>query len=289
MLDYPIIDSHVHLLDPARLGYAWAQGITGLRPKAVPSDVFAAAKPVEIERFVFVEVDVDAGQHLDEAAWVTELAAAEPRLGGMVASLPLERGAAVERDLERLREYKPLRGIRRLIQGQSDPEFCLQPDFLAGLKLLARHDLSFDICIVHHQLPNVIRMVQQCPDVRFVLDHIGKPAIKASEMEPNYADIWRADLKRLAALPNVHCKISGVCTEADHRTWTRQEISPYVEHALESFGFDRVMFGSDWHVLELAGTYPDWVHVVDEIVHDCSPSERRKLFRDNATAFYRLG
>ncbi|MDZ5454295.1 amidohydrolase family protein [Labrys sp. ZIDIC5] len=283
MLDYPIIDSHVHLLDPARLGYAWAEGITGLRSKAVPADVFAAAKPVEIERFVFVEVDVDAGQHLDEAAWVAELAAAEPRLGAMVASLPLEKGMAVQADLERLRQHKALRGIRRLIQGQADPEFCLQPGFLAGLKLLARHDLSFDICILHHQLPNVIRMVQQCPDVRFVLDHIGKPAIKAGEMEP-----WRADLKRLAALPNVHCKISGVCTEADHRSWTRQEITPYVEHALESFGFERVMFGSDWHVLELAGTYPDWVHVVDEIVHDCSPSERRKLFRDNAAAFYRL-
>lgn len=283
MLDYPIIDSHVHLLDPARLGYAWAEGITGLRSKAVPADVFAAARPVEIERFVFVEVDVDAGQHLNEAAWVSELAVAEPRLGAMVASLPLEKGAAVEADLERLREHKPLRGIRRLIQGHADPDFCLQPGFLAGLQLLARHDLSFDICILHHQLPAVIRMAQHCPDVRFVLDHIGKPAIKAGEMEP-----WRSDLKRLAALPNVHCKISGVCTEADHRTWTRQEIAPYVEHALESFGFERVMFGSDWHVLELAGTYPDWVHVVDEITHDCSPSERRKLFRDNAAAFYRL-
>ncbi|WP_448950878.1 amidohydrolase family protein [Labrys neptuniae] len=284
MLDYAIIDSHVHLLDPTRLGYGWARGLTGLRSKAVPPDVFAAARPVEIERFVFVEVDVDAGQYLDEAAWVADLAAAEPRLGGMVANLPLERGEAIAADLDRLREHKSLRGIRRLIQSEPDPEFCLQPGFIAGLKLLARHDLSFDIGVVHHQLSGVIRMVEQCPEVRFVLDHIGKPPIKAGEMDP-----WRGDLKRLAALPNVHCKISGVCTEADHRHWTRQEITPYVEHALESFGFDRVMFGSDWHVLELAGTYPDWVHVVDEIVHDCSPSERRKLFRDNAAAFYRLG
>lgn len=283
MLDYPIIDAHVHLLDPARLGYAWTRNAPGLRPKALPADVVAAAAPVQIERFVFVEVDVDEGQYLHEAAWVSELAAADPRLGGVVACLPLERGAAIEGDLDRLLAFKPVRGVRRLIQNQPDPDFCVKPDFIAGLRLLARHDLSFDICIFHHHLPNAIRMVEQCPDVRFVLDHIGKPAIKAGEMEP-----WRANLKKLAALPNVHCKISGVSTEADHRTWTRQQITPYIEHALETFGFDRVMFGSDWHVLELAGTYPDWVHVVDEIMHDCSPDERRKLFRDNAIAFYRL-
>lgn len=283
MLDYPIVDAHVHLLDPARLGYAWTRNAPGLRPKASPADLIAAAAPVEIERFVFVEVDVDEGQYLDEAAWVSELAAADPRLGGAVACLPLERGEAIRKDLEKLAALKTVRGVRRLIQNQPDPDFCIRPDFIAGLKLLAPHDLSFDICIFHHHLPNAIRMVEQCPEIRFVLDHIGKPAIKAGELDP-----WRADLRKLAALPNVHCKISGVSTEADHRNWTRSGITPYVEHALESFGFNRVMFGSDWHVLELAGTYPDWVHIVDEITHGCSPEERRKLFRDNAIAFYRL-
>jgi L-fuconolactonase len=201
----------------------------------------------------------------------------------MVAALPLERGAAIEADLDRLRQHKILRGIRRLIQNQPDPDFCIQPDFIAGLKLLAPHDMVFDICVFHHHLPNVIKMVSRCPEVRFVLDHIGKPAIKAGLMDP-----WRQDMRELASLENVHCKISGVSTEADHKTWTRDQIRPYIEHAIESFGFDRIMYGGDWHVLELAGTYPDWVDIVDEITCDASAQDRRKLFRDNAISIYRL-
>jgi len=119
--------------------------------------------------------------------------------------------------------------------------------------------------------------------VRFVLDHIGKPPIKAGGMDP-----WRENMRKLAAHPNVWCKISGVSTEADHQNWTRLQIRPYIEFALETFGFDRSMYGSDWHVLELAGDYPDWVDIVGEITAGCSQSERRKLFRENAIAFYRL-
>ena len=138
----------------------------------------------------------------------TGLAQSDTRLTGMVAALPLERGKAIEPELEQLRQNKILRGIRRLIQNQPDPDFCIRPDFIDGLKLLAPHDLAFDICVFHHQLPNVIKMVRQCPEVRFVLDHIGKPGIKAGIIDP-----WRQHMKELAALPNVHCKISGV----DHR------------------------------------------------------------------------
>ena len=203
-----------------------------------------AAAPVEIDQFVFVEVDVDFPQHLDEAAWVAELANADPRLKGMVAALPLEQGAAIEPELDRLRQHKLLRAIRRLIQTQPDPDFCVRSDFIAGLKLLPQHDLAFDICVLHHQLANVIRMVRQCPEVRFVLDHIGKPAIKAGIFDP-----WRRHMKELAALPNVHCKISGVTTEADHASWTRQQLKPYIEYTIETFGFERVMYGGDWHVL----------------------------------------
>ncbi len=206
---------------------------------------------MKIDRFVFVEVDVDLPQHLDEAAWIDGIAQNDKRLAGMVAALPLERGKAIKPELDRLRQNKSLRAVRRLIQTQSDPDFCIKPDFIEGLKLLSPHDLAFDICIFHHHLPNVIKMVKQCPEVRFVLDHIGKPAIKAG-----IADPWRQHLKELAAFPNVHCKISGVTTEADHKNWTREQIKPYIAHAIDTFGFERVMYGGDWHVLELAGTYP---------------------------------
>ncbi|MGE3872230.1 MAG: amidohydrolase [Parvibaculaceae bacterium] len=283
MPDYPIVDAHVHLCDPSRFGYGWMKNAPSLARLVLPADLTKAAAPVEIDRFVFVEVDVDFPQHLGEAEWISGLALADKRLAGMVAALPLERGKAIEPELDRLRGNKMLRAIRRLIQNQSDPDFCIRPDFIAGLGLLGRHDLAFDICILHHQMPSVIKMVRQCPEVRFVLDHIGKPGIKAGIFDP-----WRGHLKELARLPNVHCKISGVITEADHKDWTREELKPYIAHAIDAFGFDRVMYGSDWHVLELAGSYPDWVDIVDWVVEGASADEKRKLFRDNATDFYRL-
>jgi L-fuconolactonase len=283
MPDYPIVDSHVHLCEPRRFGYAWTRNAPSLNRQVLPRDFTKAAGSVKIDQFVFVEVDVDFPQHLAEAEWIAGLASAEPRLTGMVAALPLERGKAIEAELDKLRGHKLLRGIRRLIQTQPDPDFCIRPQFIEGLKLLAAHDLAFDICVLHHQMPNVIKMVRQCPDVRFVLDHIGKPGIKAGIFEP-----WRQHLKDLAAMPNVHCKISGVTTEADHKNWTADQLKPYIAYTIETFGFDRIMYGGDWHVSELAGTYPQWVEIVDWVVDGATPAEKRKLFRDNAIRFYRL-
>ncbi|HWA48780.1 MAG TPA: amidohydrolase family protein [Dongiaceae bacterium] len=283
MPDFPIVDSHVHLADPKRFGYAWTKNAPSLNRTVLPQDLTKAAAPVQIDQIVFVEVDVDYPQHVDEAAWIQSLALADPRVTGMVAALPVEKGKAAQAELDKLRQNKILRGIRRLIQNQADPDFCIQPKFIEGLKLLAPHDLVFDICIFHHHLPNAIKMVRQCPEVRFILDHIGKPAIKAGVMDP-----WRKDIKELASLPNVHCKISGVTTEADHKNWTREQLKPYIAHAIDVFGFDRVLYGGDWHVLELAGTYPQWVEIVDWVVDSATPAEKRKLFRDNAIKFYRL-
>jgi L-fuconolactonase len=283
MVDFPIVDSHIHLCDPNRFGYGWTKAAPSLARPVLPQHLTDAAKNVKIDKYVFVEVDVDFPQHLEEAAWVASLAGGDKRLAGMVAALPLERGKAIEPELDRLRQHKLLRGIRRLIQTQPDPDFCIKPDFIAGLRLLAPHDLVFDICVFHHHLPNVIKMVRQCPEVRFVLDHIGKPGIKAGLTEP-----WRQDIKTLAAERNVHCKISGVATEADHKHWTRDQLRPYIVHCIESFGFDRIMFGGDWHVSELAVSYPDWVEIVEKAVAGASAADKRKLFRDNAIAFYRL-
>ena len=283
MPDFPIVDSHVHLADPQRFGYAWTKNAPSLNRTVLPEHLTKAAAPVEIDTIVFVEVDVDDPQQVAEAEWIESLGARDPRLKGMVASLPLERGNGVQADLEKMLRCKRLRGIRRLIQNQKDPDFCLQPKFIEGLKLLARHDLVFDICIFHHHLPNTIKMVKQCPEVRFVLDHIAKPAIKAGEFEP-----WGRNLKQLAGLPNVVCKISGVTTEADHKNWTREQLKPYIAHAIDCFGFDRVMYGGDWHVLELAGTYPQWVEIVDWVIAGSSADEKRKLYHDNAIRAYRL-
>ena len=152
--------------------------------------------------------------------------------------------------MARIAKLKTVRGVRRLIQGQPDPDFVLRPGFLEAIRLLPKYDLSFDICILHPQMQNTLAMMRQCPEVSFVLDHIGKPGIKAG-----LADPWRAQLREMAAMPNVVCKLSGVTTEADHHTWTRDQLRPYIDHVVDCFGPDRILYGGDWPVSELAGSY----------------------------------
>jgi L-fuconolactonase len=203
---------------------------------------------------------------------------------GAVVCLPLERGPReIEPEMARIAKLKTTRGVRRLIQNQKDPEFVLKPGFLETVRLLPKYDLSFDICIFHHQLPNSLEMVRRCPGVAFVLDHIAKPGIKAGLTDP-----WRAQIRQMAALPNVVCKLSGLTTEADHRNWTREQLRPYIDHVMECFGPDRIMYGGDWPVSELAGAYLRWLETLDWATAHFSPAEKRKLFRDNAIKAYRL-
>lgn len=283
MPDFPIVDSHVHLCDPSKFRYSWMKGRPSLERRVLPADFSRAAGEVQVERYVFAEVVVDPPQHLAEARWVMGLAELDNRLAGIIAALPLEQGLRVEAEMDTLSHVRGVRSIRRLIENEVDPEFCVHADFISALRLLPKYDFAFDICVFHYQLPAVIRMVRQCPDVRFVLDHIGKPGIRTGIMDP-----WRQHIRELAELPNVWCKISGVATEADHQNWTPEQIMPYITHAIDSFGFERIMFGGDWHVLELACAYPRWVEIVDEATRGVTSVEKRKLFRDNAMRFYRL-
>ena len=283
MIDFPIVDTHVHLLDQKRFKYSWAAGAPKLSRDWSIADLTARAKPYEIESLVFAEVDVDMPLYMDEAKWVQSLAEADSRLKGCVACLPMEQGPSLENEMAELAALPVMRGIRRLIQNQPDPEFVLKQPFLDALKLLPKYNLSFDICIFHHQLPNTLEMVRRCPEVSFVLDHIAKPGIKAGLVEP-----WSSHMREMAALPNVVCKLSGVTTEADHANWTREQLRPYIDHVIDCFGFDRIMYGGDWPVAELAGTYLSWLEVLDWATEGCSKDERRKLFHDNGIKAYRL-
>ena len=283
MLDFPIIDSHVHLIDQQRFGYGWASGAPALARDWRLDELVRAAKPYEIEGIVFVEVDVDMPQYLDEAEWVDGLAAGEARLKGAVVCLPLERGAALESEMARLAGLKTTRGVRRLIQNQPDPDFALRPAFIEAAKLLAKYRLSFDICIYHPQMGAALELVRRCPEVSFVLDHIGKPAIKDGLLEP-----WRAQLAQMARLPNVVCKLSGLITEAAHDAWTPAQLRPYIDHVAACFGPDRLLYGGDWPVAKLAGDYLQWLTTLEAATAHFSQAEQRLLFRDNAKRVYRL-
>jgi len=283
MPSFPLVDSHVHLWNPERLRYAWLAGVPALHRPFRPEDYRQACGPVAVAKFVFVQCECDPAQSQAEADWVTELAAAEPRLRGIVAQAALENGQAVEPALARLAANPWVKGIRRLLQEEKDNAFCLRPEFVRGVQLLARHGFSFDLCIYHRQLGSVIKLVRQCPDVRFVLDHIGKPDIKAGTLDP-----WRAELRELSRLENVCCKLSGLVTEADWSAWTPSDLRPFLAHAIDCFGLDRVMFGSDWPVSAQATDYPRWVATVDEALGGLTPDELHRFYVRNAEAFYRI-
>jgi len=149
MIDFPIIDSHIHLLDQKRFSNGWPSRAPALVRDWTPEDLAAAAKPYELEGLVFVEVDVDMPQYLDEADWVDGLAKRDPHVLGAVVSLPLERGGRIEPEMAGIAKLETVRGVRRLIQNQPDPEYVLKPGFLEAMRLLPKYDLSFDICIFH--------------------------------------------------------------------------------------------------------------------------------------------
>jgi L-fuconolactonase len=285
MPDFPIIDTHLHIYDPAAVHFPWMAGVPKLNRAHLVRDLEASTPHINIEAFIFAEVDCADDQQMREVQWVHDAARDEPRIKGMFCSLPLENGAtAVAGDLAAYAAMPLARGVRRLIQGHvATPGWCLRAPFVEAVQSLSVYGLNFEITIKHPQMREAIELVRRCPDVRFVLDHIGKPDIKAGLIEP-----WAADITALAKQPNVVCKISGAITEADHAAWKPEQVKPFVAHAINAFGFDRVMFGGDWPVLTLASDYATWVKLVDEVVVAATLAEKQKLFRDNAKAFYRI-
>jgi L-fuconolactonase len=279
----PIVDTHVHLWDPSAVPIAWLAQVPALDRPFGLQDFALATEGLEIEAMVFLECDVDRGQHLVEADWVAGLAALEPRLRAMVAHAPLERGAVVLDDIELMARHGLLRGIRRLLQSE-EPGFCLQDDFVQAVQMLPRFHLVFDLCVYHPQLPDAIELVRRCPGVTFVLDHMGKPGVKDGLLDP-----WRAHVHELAAMDNVVCKVSGLATEADHDSWTKEQLRPYIDHVVACFGFDRIMYGGDWPVSAQATTYRRWTEILDEALSGCSQEELDRFWRGNARRVYRLG
>lgn len=277
-----IVDSHIHFWDTGNLHYEWLASVPKINKNFLPEDLANASEDADLQKIVFVQADPSAEQGLAEAAWVSELAGAEPRIEGIVAFAPLEHGEKAREYLKALNAYPLVKGVRRLIQ--SEPlGFSTQPDFIRGVQLLPDYGFSFDICIYHPQLQDAISLVEQCPDVSFVLDHIGKPDINNKIIEP-----WATHIKTLAGFPNVQCKLSGMVTEAHHDHWTKEDLKPYADHVIASFGTDRLMYGGDWPVSELASDWTEWLETAQWLLADLSEEERQKVFCDNAIEFYRL-
>jgi L-fuconolactonase len=284
MPGFPIVDSHVHFIDTRRFNYGWLSARPGIDKPWLPADFARASRGIDVEAVVFVEACPDPGQHLDEAAFAQGLADSGAPVAGIVANMPVVKGKGLAPDLEQLRRMRLPSGARYLIEGAVDPSFCLEEDFIEGVRMIGAVGLPFDLCLKHWALPFATELVRRCPDTRFVLDHIGKPGIRYGMREP-----WWSGIAELARLPNVVCKVSGVITEADHRGWDEETVRPYIERAAECFGFERLMFGSDWPVSEETHRYDSWVHMLDRIFERCSADELKAFWRDNAIRTYGLG
>lgn len=280
MPDFPIVDSHLHIWDPDNIHYPWLGADPLLNRCYLIPDYDDAFASVEVEAMVFVQCEANFAAFLDETDWVASQN--DQRIRGMVAWAPLEKGAAVEEDLLKLKRHPQLRGIRRIIQFEDDLDFCLRPEFIEGVRTLADHDLSFDICIDHRHMENTLRMLDRLPDVRMVLDHIGKPAIAAGTMEP-----WASQMRELAQHENIVCKVSGVATEAA-REWRTADLTPYLDVAFDAFGLSRTMFGGDWPVTLNAVEPGRWIALLDDYLAGTDAAELKRFWHDNAAAFYRL-
>jgi predicted TIM-barrel fold metal-dependent hydrolase len=277
-----IIDTHQHLWDKDLFHYAWLESLPKLDRSFRFSDYQEATRELEIEKTVFVECDVDDGQVEDEALHILRLAE-QPgsRIAGVVASGRPEKDG-FESHLEKLRGQPRLKGIRRILHTHPD-EHGRGKTFIENVRKLEDYGLSFDICVLARQLPIAINLVSQCPGVTFILDHCGVPQVKERVMHP-----WREHIQEIASLPNVYCKVSGLVAYADPVNWKPEDLRPFVDHVLESFGWDRVMFGSDWPVCTLAASYRQWVEALLSLTQAAGETNQRKLFRDNAIRAYRL-
>lgn len=273
-----VVDSHLHLWDPSVLNYEWLQGEL-IRPFG-PDELATEIPQDESARFgfVFVQADCLAEQSVAEVDWVTSLIDRVPVLA-VVAHSPLESQATTLQHLEEYATRPLVTGVRRLLH--AEPEgFCLRPEFLLSARELERRGYSFDACVRWWQLTDVISLADAVPELRIVLDHLGKPPVCAHSNDAAKFIGWAQSLRELARRPNVVCKLSGLPAEFQGN-WT-----PYLDVALEAFGPRRLLFGSDWPV---SGGFSRWFEVVMNWLDDRVGGEgSMAVLADNAKRVYRL-
>jgi len=270
------LDAHQHFWSYDAAQYPWIPPGSPLHRSWLPEDLAALQAPLGFEGSIAVQ----ARQVVGESDWLLGLADRHANVKGVVGWVDL-RSDRVEEDLVRLAAHPKFVGVRHVVQDEPDDDFMLGRDFQRGISQLRAHGLTYDILIYPRQLPAAIRLAEAFPEQAFVLDHVAKPNVKDGQLEP-----WRTDLRRLARLPKVHSKVSGLITEADHRAWRVEQFRPYLDTVFEAFGVSRLMYGSDWPVCLLAGDYRQAFELVDDYARQCTPAERAALFGGNCATFY---
>jgi L-fuconolactonase len=274
-----IIDTHHHFWKYSPREYGWIDdNMKVIRRDFLPPDLAKEIKAAGVDG----AISVQARQSVEESDWLLGMAAKSGFLLGVVGWVDL-RAKNVDKDLERLSKHKKFKGVRHVVQGEPDDQFILGAAFNEGVAKLLKYGLRYDILIFEKHLKPSIAFVDKHPKQIFILDHIAKPRIKERVLSP-----WRENMMELAKRPNVYCKLSGMITEADYKKWSSADLAPYFDGAMEAFGPKRLLFGSDWPVMLVAGNYKQWVDLVKQTVSRYSASEQERILSKNAIEAYQL-
>jgi L-fuconolactonase len=273
-----VIDSHQHfwIFDEERDSWI-TPDMQVIRRNFLPEDLWPVLKANKVDGCVAVQ----ASQTDSETEFLLHLAEASDFVRGVVGWIDL-RAINLYDQLERYSQFEKLKGFRHVAQGQPEG-FLLQSEFIKGVGQLVAFDFTYDILIYQNQLKEAYNFAVRLPNVHFVLDHIAKPLIKAQELQP-----WADDIRRLAELPNVHCKVSGMVTEANWQHWEKADFRPYLDVVFEAFGTERIMYGSDWPVCLAAGEYEGAKGILTDYLSMFSDDEVRDVMGNNARRFYNL-
>ena len=274
-----IVDSHQHFWQVGHFDYPWMSAeVDVLYRDYLPETLEAVLRENGVSKTVLVQ----ASNSLAETYWLLGLAERHQFIAGVVGWVDLT-DPAMEPELEVLTANAAFKGVRHLVESEPADDWLVQPKVLDGLRILGKHHVSYDLLVHTRHLKHVKTVAESCPELRMVIDHMAKPPIASGEVAE-----WARELKDVAAYPNMFCKVSGLVTEANLTTWTKEDLRPFVDGALELFGPQRMMFGSDWPVCLLAASYSQVLDCFQSLLQDLNEQERARIFGENATEFYQL-
>ena len=274
-----IVDSHQHFWQVGRFDYPWmSPEVEVLCRDYLPLALASVLNRNGVDKTIVVQ----ASNSVAETRWLLDLAGQNSFIGGVVGWVDL-KSDEVARQLDEFTTHPKFKGVRHLVESEPADDWLTQKGVIRGLHELSSRGLSYDLLVYIRHLKHARTVVEKCPELRFVIDHLAKPPIASGEIEE-----WAHELKTLAAFPNVSCKLSGLVTEANWTNWSVEDLRPYVEIALEYFGPTRMMFGSDWPVCLLAGSYDRVLGAAQSLLAEFSEEDRTLIFSENASRFYRI-
>jgi L-fuconolactonase len=274
-----IIDSHQHFWQIEKFNYEWMSPTDKILYRDFLPDNF---EQVLQQNGVAKSVAVQAHQSIEEARWLLELSDQFDFIAGVVGWVDLQ-SENLSQQLDELTKHPKFKGVRHVVQDEPDDDWIIRPKVIEGIKTLVKYDLTYDILVFPRHLKYVKILLENCPEIKFVIDHFAKPPIASGEIAE-----WSNDIIEVAKFPNVYCKLSGLVTEANHQNWTKEDLQPYINVAMEAFGANRLMYGSDYPVCLLAASYQKVLETYQSFLADLTEDEQNQILFQNATEFYKL-